>query len=314
MGMIKNISQRCELNNLEKIEDSVQLCLILFQLKKMTRVIPYRQLYPDPRAKEAQKPKQIQSAPADQQIVGATGMYMWINREQSSWRFVYLALVVFGLFFFLLFRVWPEWLRIGVWYVSWYMLVFLIGMAVVRAIVWFLIFHIGFDFWIFPNYFIESNNPLDSFFPLWEGYRREDMFEIRMGIVRVASAFCLFYSASEFLKEPENLDNLMSGSTEVWNDVFEWGQNKFLGVPDNTTAIQTKKSARQIYAEAFMEDETNSMFGMGGKRFYEEEPDQPRKSNDDLGEDGEDSSADNTVMDLETIERMLKEEEEEKEE
>lgn len=52
---------------------------------------------------------------------------MWINREQSSWRFVYLGLVVFGLFFFLLFRVWPEWLRIGVWYLSWYMLVFLVS-------------------------------------------------------------------------------------------------------------------------------------------------------------------------------------------
>lgn len=66
MKMIKNIAQRCELNNLEKIEDSVQLCLILFQLKKMTRVIPSRQMYPDPKAKEAQKPKQLQGAPADQ--------------------------------------------------------------------------------------------------------------------------------------------------------------------------------------------------------------------------------------------------------
>jgi len=29
-------------------------------------------------------------------------------------------------------------------------------MAFVRAIVWFLIFHVGIDFWIFPNYFIDS--------------------------------------------------------------------------------------------------------------------------------------------------------------
>lgn len=65
----------------------------------------------------------------------------------------------------------------------------------------------------------------------------------------------MFYGATEFLKEPENIESLLSGSGEIWNDVFEWGQNKFLGIPDNSTAVQVKKSARQIYAEAFMEDE-----------------------------------------------------------
>lgn len=67
-----------------------------------------------------------------------------------------LFLVVAVLFFFLLFRVWPDWLRVGVYYVSWYLLVALIGAAIVRAIVWFVLFHIGLDFWIFPNYFIDS--------------------------------------------------------------------------------------------------------------------------------------------------------------
>ena len=31
-----------------------------------------------------------------------------------------------------------------------------IGTAIVRAIVWFILFHAGIDFWIFPNYFIDS--------------------------------------------------------------------------------------------------------------------------------------------------------------
>ena len=81
------------------------------------------------------------------------------------------------------------------------------------------------------------------------------MFDIRYAILRMASVVGIFYMGAEFMKEPENLENLMQGSGEIWNDVFEWGQNKFLGVPDNSTAIQLKKSARQIYAEAFMDDE-----------------------------------------------------------
>jgi hypothetical protein len=103
------------------------------------------------------------------------------------------------------------------------------------------------------------------------------MFDFRMLLLRLASGFAIYYGATEFFKEPQNLDSLMSGGSELINEVFEWGQNKFLGVPDNSTMIQTKKSARQIYAEAFMEDETNSRFGMGGsqRRFYDE--DQPQK-------------------------------------
>jgi len=67
--------------------------------------------------------------------------------------------------------------------------------------------------------------------------KREDMFDLRMLILRLASVFAIFYGVSEFMKEPENFDNLISGSGEIWNEVFEWGQNKFLGVPDNSTAV-----------------------------------------------------------------------------
>ena len=123
--------------------------------------------------------------------------------------------------------------------------------------------------------------------------KREDMFDFRMLLLRLASAFAIYYGATEFLKEPQNLDSLLSGSGEIFNEVFEWGQNKFLGVADNSTAIQTKKSARQIYAEAFMEDETNSRFGMGSqRRFYDEDqPQTPKSESGSLDEDAEDESA-----------------------
>lgn len=104
------------------------------------------------------------------------------------------------------------------------------------------------------------------------------MFDLRTLLLRLASGFAIYYGVSEFLKEPQNLDSLLNGSGDLLNEVFEWGQNKFLGVADNSTMLQTKKSARQIYAEAFMEDESNSMFGMGGqRRFYDEDhPEKPK--------------------------------------
>lgn len=92
------------------------------------------------------------------------------------------------------------------------------------------------------------------------------MFDPRFIILRVVSGLLMYYGIVEFVKDPASLDDLLNTSSEVWNDVHEWGQNKFMGVPDNSTVLQVKKSARQIYAEAFMEDE-NPMF-TGSTRAY----------------------------------------------
>lgn len=89
-----------------------------------------------------------------------------------------------------------------------------------------------------------QNNILDSFRPLLEVERREDMFDVRYGIMRLASLCAIYYGVTEFFKEQQNIDILMSGSGEIWNEVFEWGQNKFMGVENNSTAVQLKKSAR----------------------------------------------------------------------
>ena len=123
-------------------------------------------------------------------------------------------------------------------------------------IVWFVLFHIGIDFWIFPNYFIDSNNPLDSFFPLLEVAKRDDMLDFRMAILRLASVAAIVFGANEWIKSENTMDDVINTFGDLSNDVFEWGQNKFLGIPDNSQAIQHKKSAREIFAEAFMEDET----------------------------------------------------------
>lgn len=91
----------------------------------------------------------------------------------------------------------------------------------------------------------------------------EDAFSAKMWGVRIVSCLAMANGVAEFFREPESIESFLSGSSEAWNDVFEWGQNKFLGIPDNTTQLQTTKSARQIHAEAFMEDE--QFAGIGGQ-------------------------------------------------
>jgi len=64
LKIIKTMCARAnKFNNLEKVEDSVQLLFALAQLKKLTRVMPHRLTYPDPKAPEAKRPKIIEAAP-----------------------------------------------------------------------------------------------------------------------------------------------------------------------------------------------------------------------------------------------------------
>lgn len=91
------------------------------------------------------------------------------------------------------------------------------------------------------------------------------MFDFRMLLVRIASAAAVFYGAQEFMKDPENLDQVLKGSGEIWDEMYDWGQNKFMGTVDPNQQIEVKKSARQIFSEAFMDDEktmfrTNTQF------------------------------------------------------
>lgn len=137
----------------------------------------------------------------------------------------------------MLFKVWPEWLRLGVWYISWYFLVALIGTAILRVIVWFIIFHIGVDFWIFPNYWADEDSILDSFRPVLSVEKREDIFDWKMLIIRCISAVAILNGCQEFIRDPTKLNDFRQGGSEAWNDVFQWGEDKFMGRPDNTTML-----------------------------------------------------------------------------
>lgn len=166
---------------------------------------------------------------------------------------MWLGLLIGIAMFFLLFKVWPTWMRIGIWYLSFYFLCALIGTAILRVILYVILFHFGIDFWLYPNYFIDSPDFFDSFRPFYSIEKRDDMFSFQMVIVRVVSACAIIYCGLEFIKDPENVSGLIEGSSEIYDEVFEWGQNKFLGIPDNSTAVNIKKSAREIYDEAFGE-------------------------------------------------------------
>ena len=144
---------------------------------------------------------------------------------------------------FMLFNLWPMWLKIGIWYASFYLLIFLMGFILLRLVVWLFLFHFGVDFWILPNFFIDSNDLMDSFKPLLSFERRQD--DMKMILMRLGSAI---------------LDSLRSFADDSMTDLFNWGNDKFvLGrqIADHSgnSTVKRKKTPQEIFMEAILDEE-----------------------------------------------------------
>ena len=106
--------------------------------------------------------------------MGQTGIYAVVDTTSETTQMLWLGGVIFIILALMCFRLWPLWLKKGVYLISFYLLVFLVITAFVRVILWGIIWHFGIEFWLFPNYFIDSNDPRDSFWPLYSIEVRDD--------------------------------------------------------------------------------------------------------------------------------------------
>merc|ERR1719281_879829 len=111
---------------------------------------------------------------------------------------LYLVLIVVVVLMLMCFRLWPLWLKKGIWYLSFYLLVFLVVTAVLRLIMWIVLYHFGMDFWLFPNYFCDSNDPRDSFLPITSFAWRDEMWDPKSIIFRINSGSMIIYMSYQF--------------------------------------------------------------------------------------------------------------------
>lgn len=170
------------------------------------------------------------------------GIYTVLPKENPSRNNLYLGLMIFGIIALMCFRLWPLWLKKVIWYISFYLLVFLIVTAILRVILWGILYHFGLEFWLFPNYFIDSNDPRDSFLPIYSFEVRSDAADIKSIIFRIASGSLIVYMGWQFCQDEKNIEDLKDLAEHGLSDLFEYGQDFVLGnalgdgkPKDNTT-------------------------------------------------------------------------------
>ena len=112
-----------QFQTLDKIEDSVKLGQMMMNHKLL---VP---LMRDPRFKEEEKkkyPKHLYPAKGGALRMNDKGFYFWQVEKSTGKHAFFLVMLVVVMITFLLFNIWPLWLKIGLWYFSFYTLVILV--------------------------------------------------------------------------------------------------------------------------------------------------------------------------------------------
>jgi translocation protein SEC62 len=184
--IMKMFKHSQEVKQIEKIEDSIMLGNLFkdFQLLFV--------LDRDPRREdEAKKKYPKYLMPSKNQVITEKGFYSWNVPKPKGKLALFLMIGVLIAIAFMCFNLWPLWLKIGIWYLSFYTLIVLVGFILLRLFMWLFLFHFGVDFWIFPNFFIDSTNIMDSFRPVHSFERRND--DLLMYGLRLLSAVSLIF-------------------------------------------------------------------------------------------------------------------------
>jgi len=187
LSMIPTFVNEKLVTSLDTMADSIRLGNMLLVSRSVVQVRG------DPRIVGTANEKCPRYVIPDKAPFSEKGIYMMLEKENKQKQSFYLLLIVFVILALMCFRLWPLWLKKGIWYISFYLLVFLIVTAVLRLILWGILYHFGLEFWLFPNYFIDSNDPRDSFLPIYSFEVRGDAVDFKSIIFRIASGALIAY-------------------------------------------------------------------------------------------------------------------------
>lgn len=223
LKLIPTLVEEGLIKQLKSMDDSIRLGNLMIITKNCVQVKA------DPRIPGAASEKCPKYVVPDKNPFTDKGIYMVLEKEDKQSQQFYLILLVIVVLTLMCFRLWPLWLKKAIWYISFYLLVFLVVTAFVRVILWGILYHFGLEFWLFPNYFIDSNDPRDSFLPVYSFEVRSDASDFKSIIFRIASGSLIVYMGYQFCQDEKNIEDLKDLAENGLSDLFDYGAEFVIG-------------------------------------------------------------------------------------
>ena len=157
------------------------------------------------------------------------GYYIWNPLvQQVRWQGIFLMFLVIGIIAACCFPIWPVSAKLSVWYCSVVLLCIILGVTVIRYVVFTLFFIFGYDFWIIPNMYDDRAGFWDTFSPLYFFRKRDDSL-CQVSVRVVVCAFVVFCCVYTYY-HPEVIEAIQELSYGGVAEIVIWGENKILSV------------------------------------------------------------------------------------
>lgn len=145
------------------------------------------------------------------------GYYVWVYDGNPMWSNVLTGGLVVGFLLVTCFPIWPEFLKLALWYVSVTLLIVMFVTLMLRLFLFLFVWIFGWEFWIFPNLFDESLTIVDSFKPVvsFEPTKPGQMWW-RMAVFAAFGSF-VFWAYTQ----PSEFDDFLQANKQFVDDLYE---------------------------------------------------------------------------------------------
>ncbi|RLN93474.1 hypothetical protein BBJ28_00003355, partial [Nothophytophthora sp. Chile5] len=131
-------------------------------------------------------------------------------------RNIMTALLIIGFLVITCFPIWPQWAKVALWYMSVTFLIFIAIFVVVRLFIFFVLWMIGYEYWLLPNIFDDNLSVADSFVPLYSLQATGASERIYRLVALVAfAAFCVWVK-----NQPTDFDDYMELTKQFTDDIY----------------------------------------------------------------------------------------------
>jgi translocation protein SEC62 len=176
--------------------------------------------------------------------------------------------LIVGILCCVCFPIWPQFLRVFVWYMSVTLLLFIFGLVTTRASLFLFVWMLGYEFWFLPNLFDESLGFVESFQPIYSFEpTKPDQLPYRIGVAVAFFSFCWWA-----VTQPSEFDGFVAAQGDFLKDLYAGTFISDMSQKDKENMDKPKiQSLDDLLKSLDVEDETEN------KNFLVEEEEEEEK-------------------------------------
>jgi translocation protein SEC62 len=144
------------------------------------------------------------------------GYFTWMYEGDKTFSHLMTTALVVGFLFCTCFPIWPNFLKVFVWYMSVTLLIFIFFLVTARALAFLFVWMAGYDFWFLPNLFDETLSFTDSFKPvIYFEKSKPGQFMYRIGVAVAFFSFCYWA-----VTQPSEFDGFVAAQGDFLKDLY----------------------------------------------------------------------------------------------